>query len=124
MQLYRAAEREPRQHPPVARAVLTVQSASRGGPAGTVVLLHQVLRLTQTIQRGHETAGRVSQARAAAHAGVHVRAAANALDPSVVIAGDGGPRLALAPRSPVRGQSATVLPGMNPGTTTDWGIGR
>ncbi len=76
-QLYRAAEREPRQRPPVAppehrlatvaRAVLTVQTASRGGSAGTMVLLHQVLRLAQTIQRTHETAGRLAQAAGPDH---------------------------------------------------------
>jgi hypothetical protein len=133
-ELYRAAEREPRQVPPVApaerrlatvtRAVLAVQTAGRGGPAGTVMLLHQVLRLAQTIQRTHETTGRVNQARAAMAAGVHVRAAAQALDPSVVIGGDGGPRLSLTPRSATRGTLPPVLPGMTPGPTQDRGIGR
>ncbi len=133
-QLYRAAEREPRQVPPVpsaehrlatvARAVMTVQIAGRKGPAGTVMLLHQVLRLTQTIQRTHETAGRLAQAQAAAAAGVHVKAAAKALDPSMVIGGDAGPRLSLTPRSGQRTALPTQLPGMNPGTNQDRGIGR
>jgi hypothetical protein len=138
-QLYRAAEREPRTRPPVApaehrlatvaRAVLTVQTASRGGPAGMVVLLHQVLRLAQTIQRTHATAGRLTQARAAALAGVHVRAAATALDPSVVIGGATRPRPVLTPQTTHRGRTTTTttttqLPGMTPGTTQDRGIGR
>jgi hypothetical protein len=133
-ELYRAAEREPRQVPPVppaerrlatvARAVLTVQTAGRKGPAGTVMLLHQVLRLAQTIQRTHETAGRLAQAQAAAAAGVHVKAAAAALDPSMVIGGEAGPRLSLTPRSAQRTALPTQLPGMHPGTTQDRGIGR
>jgi hypothetical protein len=137
-QLYRAAEREPRTRPPVpsaehrlatvARAVMTVQVAGRKGPAGTVMLLHQMLRLTQTIQRTHETAGRLAQAQAAAAAAAQVRAASTALDPSMVIGGDTGPRLSLTPRSAQRTALPTQLPGMHPGTTNgitnDRGIGR
>ncbi len=59
-----------------ARATMTVATAARSAPAGTVMLLHQLVRLTQTIAAANEAAGRLAQAHAATQAATLVRAVA------------------------------------------------
>lgn len=63
-----------------ARATMTVAAASRSAPAGTLLLLHQLVRLAQTIAAANEAAGRLAQAQAATRAATVARAAATEMD--------------------------------------------
>jgi len=89
----RAVVREPRSHVPasphavslsqVARASLTVAAASRGGSAGTVILLTQLVALSRAVAEAQRAAGRLAQAQAALDAVQHARTSLDVL---------GGPR--------------------------------
>jgi hypothetical protein len=63
-----------------ARATMTVATAGRSTPAGMVLLLHQLVRLAQTIAAANAAAGRVAQARAATRAATLVRSTATEMD--------------------------------------------
>lgn len=63
-----------------ARATMTVVTGGRSGPAGTVLLLHQLIRLAQTIAAANEAAGRAAQAGAAVEAATVARAAVREMD--------------------------------------------
>ncbi len=128
-----AAWREPDQHiarPPdggalwkVAQNALTIGGA-QAEVYGTLILLHQVMALAETIRDNREAAGRIAQARWAAQAAQHTRTAVEVIhtSPGPVWATQRRQARGPQPAGPRQRLTAAQLAGMfDPGPITNLG---